>query len=87
MYKLVYSREAVRSLRKIPSNIAKRICMKLERLANNPYIKNNNVKSFKGSNANYRLRIGDWRALYILDDQEKQIIIVDINVRGEVYNP
>lgn len=33
------------------------------------------------------LRIGDWRALYILDDQEKQIIIVDINVRGEVYNP
>lgn len=87
MYKLVYSREAVRSLRTIPSNTAKRICMKLERLAKDPYFKNNNVKSLKGSNANYRLRIGDWRALYILDDQAKQIIIVDINVRGEVYNP
>ena len=85
MYELVYSREAIRSLRKMTDNTAKRICAKLEKLAEDPYAPNNNIKALKGSEANYRLRIGDWRALYMLNKNTKQIIIVEIATRGEVY--
>ncbi len=85
MYKLFYSREAISSLRKISGRIAKRICSKLESLAKDPHAKNNNVKPLKGAEANYRLRVGDWRALYILNNKDKQIIIVNIDTRGVVY--
>jgi mRNA interferase RelE/StbE len=83
MYELVYSKEATKSLRKISKSVAKRICLKLEKVAKDPYAKNNNLKPLKGSTANYRLRIGDWRVLYTLS--KKQIIIVEIATRGEVY--
>lgn len=85
-YELVYSRDAVRSLRKIPSKLAKRICSKLEELVKDPYAKNNNIKPLQWSEANYRLRIGDWRVIYILDNDKNQVIIVDVDSRGEIYN-
>jgi mRNA interferase RelE/StbE len=85
MYELVYSRAAIHFLRKIPKNTAKIICSKLEKLAKNPYAPNNNVKSLKGTKANYRLRIGNFRELYILNTNPRQIIIVNIATRGEIY--
>ncbi len=85
MYRLVYSKDAVRSLRKMANNVSKKICSKLEKLAQDPYSPNNNVKLLIGSKDNYRLRIGNWRALYMLNKKEKQIIIVEIAIRGEVY--
>lgn len=33
----------------------------------------------------WRLRVGDWRVLYVIDDRERTILVTDILPRGEAY--
>lgn len=33
----------------------------------------------------WRLRVGDYRILYDIEDQKRQVFILDIGHRGEVY--
>ena len=35
----------------------------------------------------YRLRVGDYRVIYILDNGILLITVVDVDNRGDVYNP
>lgn len=42
------------------------------------------VKSLKEIDG-YRLRVGDWRIIYSIKDQEFEIWIVKIAPRGDVY--
>ena len=42
------------------------------------------TRPLKGSNQ-YRLRIGDWRAIYTLHDDVLMVLVVRIGHRGEVY--
>lgn len=57
MYKVKYSKQSVKALRKMPVNWAKRICEKIDDFAKLP-IKNNQIKPLKGMNV-YRLRVGN----------------------------
>lgn len=67
----------------MPSNIAMNIAKKIKELAANP--KNmRNVKKLT-DHPGYRLRTGDWRIVYILNENKKMIHIVKIKTRGEVY--
>jgi len=84
MYKIEYTKEARKALRKMPRNTALLILKKIEELALNPRSKNNNVKELKGVEG-YRLRVGDWRILYQIHNNSLQIIIVTIAPRGGVY--
>ncbi|NDW02718.1 type II toxin-antitoxin system RelE/ParE family toxin, partial [Salipiger sp. PrR002] len=66
MKTITYRTAALRTLRKIPRNEAKRITEKVELYATDPEVLSNNVKSLKGREG-IRLRVGDWRV--IMDDQ------------------
>ncbi len=85
MYSIEYTEPAARALRKMPSNIALTIRSKIEALAIDPYAPNNNVIRLKGS-ADYRLRVGDWRVVYSLQDKRLVIVIVRIAPRGGAYD-
>ena len=69
----------------MPRNTAKRIRSKLEALANDPFARNPNAKKLSGRDA-WRLRIGDWRALYMVDTSSQVISIMVIRPRGERYD-
>ena len=84
MYELQYGKQAVRSLARMQRQIAGRIRAKLLEVATNPYDENPNVTRLQGRNGN-RLRIGDWRALYEVDDDTKVIRVVNIAPRGSAY--
>ncbi|MBI4389597.1 MAG: type II toxin-antitoxin system RelE/ParE family toxin [Nitrospinae bacterium] len=84
MYKILYSREAAKTMLKIPRNTARRIREKLEALAANPFTKNNNVTELAGQDA-YRLRIGDWRAIYSIRRNALEILVVKVAPRGGAY--
>lgn len=43
------------------------------------------VKKLKGMNELYRLRIGDFRAIFEKNDNELIIVVIDIGNRGQVY--
>ena len=49
-----------------------------------PHASNNNVKKLAGGEG-YRLRVGDWRVLYELEDERLVIVVVKIKPRGEAY--
>jgi mRNA-degrading endonuclease RelE of RelBE toxin-antitoxin system len=56
-----------------------------EAIAANPQGQHPNVKPLAGFKDTYRLRQGDWRAVYRLLFEENQMRVVVVDVRGSVY--
>lgn len=86
MYDIQFSNRAAKYIRKQDKNTRLRIRNSLLRLSENPYIKSNNdIKSLKGLEDIYRLRIGDFRVLYKVDEVKIIIFVMDIGSRGDIY--
>jgi mRNA interferase RelE/StbE len=83
MYKITFSKNADKVLRKIPRNMALIIGNKIKELANNPK-EMRNVKQLT-DHPGYRLRVGDWRIIYTINDNELLIHVLNVKTRGEVY--
>ena len=81
MWKLEFSHDAVKALLRMPRDEAGRVRGKLDRLARDPYAMPG-VKQLTG-HPGFRLRIGDWRVLYILHDQRIVIYVIRIARRGD----
>lgn len=84
MYQVIFLKQAQRTLLKMPRNDALRIREKIEQIADNPYAAHNNVTKLK-NRPGYRLRVGDWRVIYDVQDNELRLIVIKIGPRGEVY--
>jgi mRNA interferase RelE/StbE len=66
----------------MPRNVANTIRGKIVALAADPYASNNNAIKLQGREG-YRLRVGDWRVLYELND--RRLIVLDVKPRGGAY--
>jgi mRNA interferase RelE/StbE len=84
MKNISYSRDAIKSLTRMPANTAKLIRSKIEQYAANPASLANNVKALKGAPGIYRLRVGDWRIVFNEDGQV--LSVIKIAARGSVYD-
>lgn len=42
-------------------------------------------RKLEGHEDLYRLRVGDWRIIYVIQDAELLIVVVEIGSRGNVY--
>lgn len=84
MKQISYSREATKSLIKMPGNTAKLIRSKIEQYAADPASLANNIKALKGSSEGLlRLRVGDWRVIFTEDGRILEVIRVA--PRGGAY--
>jgi mRNA interferase RelE/StbE len=84
MKRIAYSKEAAKTLRRMPANIAKLIVSKIEQFAADPSSLANNVKALKGEKDTIRLRIGDWRV--VMTDEGEVLAVIRIAPRGEAYD-
>lgn len=84
MYRIEYSREASKTMRTLPRNVAATIRGKIEQLAADPFAPNNNVKRLMGCDE-YRLRVGDWRVIYGLHGDRFIVEVLRIRQRGGAY--
>ena len=82
-YRLTYTREAEKNLAALSKADARRILTKLEQLAADPRAMTG-VRKLTGREG-YRLRSGDWRALFLLDHGELLVIVISVGNRREVY--
>lgn len=84
MYDIVYDSKAFKFLKKADTKLRNSLQDKIKALSINPYSNQLDVKKLKGRDG-YRLRVGQYRVLYHIDNDVIKIYIIDIAHRKEVY--
>lgn len=82
MLRVTYSKDALRTLQRMPSNEARRIIEKVAAYAALPASQARNVRALKGR-PGYRLRVGDWRV--VIERDAGGIFVLTVGPRGSVY--
>ncbi len=80
MYSLVYSPKAEKAIPKFPRDYQKLILSKLVLLKDNPRPRGYD-KIAVSNPPLYRIRIGNYRAFYFINDVIEKVIIVDVERR------
>ena len=75
---------ARKELESLPDNVLARVVSKLESLAHEP--RPAGCKKLKGYKDQWRIRIGDWRVVYIVDDKARLVSVTRVAHRREVYD-
>jgi mRNA interferase RelE/StbE len=70
-------------MRRLPANTKTLIIRKLKELARDPCAMRNVRKL--SNHPGYRLRVGDWRIVYRIEDNPDRIAVINIAPRGGVY--
>jgi len=84
MVEIRFTRDAIKALQRMPRNTAMLIRGKIATLAQDPHAKKNNTAKLAGR-PGYRLRVGDWRIIYELDQQRRLLDVLVVGPRGSVY--
>ncbi|MBW2069867.1 MAG: type II toxin-antitoxin system RelE/ParE family toxin [Deltaproteobacteria bacterium] len=85
MYKIELSRKAARFYQKTDTVTARRLNLAFAKLSQDPF-KHYNIKRLRGElEGSYRLRVGDIRLVYSVNDNENIVYIEVIRFRGDVY--
>ena len=84
-YTIEYDTQAQKFLKKADKQTTKRIMDKVDELLLQTPVPHT-AKSIVGEHGVFRVRIGDHRALYRVNYQEKKIIVFLIDKRGRVYD-
>lgn len=82
-YRIVLARSAGRELEKLPAGVVERIFPKIEALAAQP--RPPGCKKLKGGRGLWRIRVGDYRVIYSVEDGPRVVDIVTVRHRGEAY--
>lgn len=77
-----YAKAARKALLRMPANQARRIVDKIDQLARDPASLAANIKALKNAHGALRLRVGDWRVIYL---DGVVIDVIQIAPRGSVY--
>jgi len=84
MYEVQIARDALRVLLRMPQNQAALIRRKIDQVAADPHGANANVRTLTGR-PGFRLRVGDWRVIYDLDDTLRILAVERVAPRGSAY--
>lgn len=85
MYEIELSRKAAKFYQKADTTTVRRLNAAFDRLAEDPF-HHYNIKPLSGElQGSYRLRIGNIRIIYSVDDTVKIVYIEVIGFRGDVY--
>lgn len=82
-YRLRIKRQAEADLRRLPPALFERINNQLLDLRETP--RPPGVRKLQGQLEGWRVRIGDYRVIYLIDDAEQTVTIVRVRHRREVY--
>ena len=82
-YRVALAASAERELRGLPARIVARVMPRLEQLAASP--RPPGCKKLKGGDHEWRIRVGDYRIVYEIDDKARTVDVTRIAHRREVY--
>ncbi len=83
-YKIEFDSRVKKDLKSVPSQDIKRIKSAILELSNNP--RPSGCTKLKGNNRDYfRIRVGNYRVIYSIEDNILSIIVVRVGHRKEIY--
>ena len=81
-YTVTMSRPARRGLTRLPADVYERLRTSIVALADDP--RPYGCKKMT-SRDGWRIRDGDYRAIYLIDDDKQTVLVVEVGHRREVY--
>lgn len=82
-YSILLAPPAERQLKSLTDSVQKRIVKRLKSLRENP--RPQGVKKLAGEEDLYRIRDGDYRIIYTIQDKELIVLVAKIGNRKDVY--
>jgi len=82
-YRVVLTSTAEKELKGLSAQLNARIVPRLENLADNP--RPPGCKKLQGGDKEWRIRVGDYRVVYTIDDAKLLVEVTRIRHRSDVY--
>lgn len=82
-YRVEIAREAIRALAKLDKPIRRRLQTAIAKLGDDP--RPHGAIALQGLSGAYRVRVGDYRVVYAVDDGRLVVLVVDLGHRREIY--
>jgi mRNA interferase RelE/StbE len=82
-YKLSLKPSVEKDLRSVRKEFVARIWARIAALADDPFPKN--IVKLTGSEQLYRIRVGDYRVIYTVDSEAREVIVQHVRHRREAY--
>jgi mRNA interferase RelE/StbE len=83
VYRILLEQSAERDLRRLSPEIHDRVIRALQRLAGNP--RPAGCRKLTGTANDWRIRVGDYRVVYDVDDTARTVRVNRVRHRREVY--
>ena len=84
MYQIRFTKSATKALRKLPPAIIPKIIKKVESLKANP--RAGDTKKLRGTSSDlWRIRVGDYRVIYLIEDEIKVLTVTKVGDRKDIY--
>lgn len=83
IWRVMIAKQPRRVLRRLPSNLLKRIDKAILGLADDP--RPPGCTKLAGYENLYRVRVGDWRISYSIEDEILVVLVVEVSPRGGAY--
>ena len=74
---------ALREFQALPGPVQARVGRRFDALSRDP--RPQGVQKMEGGEGFYRVRVGDYRIVYAIDDPARIVFIVKVGHRGDVY--
>lgn len=82
-YKIHIVPRAQRQIKELPDKIRKRVINRIDGLKQNP--RPRSAQKLKGKHDLYRLRVGDYRIIYGIREDQLLVIVISTGHRREIY--
>lgn len=84
-YEIKFYKEAIKSIQKLDKPTRNRILDHINILSDNPKHSELDIKKMQGVNNQYRLRVGAYRVVYSIFNDQLIIVIIKVGSRGDIY--
>ena len=82
-YKVEFTKSARKALDRIPNTVRNQLAVKIYSLKDDP--RPDGCKKLKGEEDLYRIRVGDYRVVYLIQDGKFIVVVVKVGHRRDVY--
>lgn len=81
-YEIGFSHRAARAFSRLTIDVQRRLIPRIDGLADEP--RPSGCEKLTGAEG-YRIRVGDYRVVFVVDDQHRSVLVTRIGHRRDVY--